>query len=377
MKKLNKKSNEVKLNTSKTSKFLKWSVALVMAFFLLGESLVAQNQETVSERRIAEYIHWYPAIKQIEMRDAWLENHKPGEWQISGLVKADDKTVVTVQADVNYGYSWFNISDAPVVVQMPEYDKYYSISVFDMNHFMEVVVTPEKPVVVRLAHQKSPIEDAHEIVLNTNQGMVFTRQVVVDNEEEVIELAKQISISGGGGTKPFIVPEFTLSEKEQAERIIIEYATSVVSGRNLFGSVYEGVGDLDRAAGVYRGQLGTQSYVVDYAVSLVDQNQEALNGDDAYELIIPAEELTKSSNGYWSFTIYNSEDNYLIDNELDKYVVSSYTAIENEDGSVTIRVNPKATGENALPTNGKPFYGVLRVYEPIEGLEFPKIEKVK
>lgn len=354
-------------------------VFLLLIVFLVSTeiNLLAQTDQKVEDYRISEYLHWYPAIKQVEMRDLWLENYKPGEWQISGIVTAEDRTVVTVQADVNYGYSWFNISNEPVVITMPEYDKYYSITVFDMHHFMEVFVTPEKPVVVRLPHQKSPIVDAHEIVLQTYQGLVFTRQVIVDNEQEVLELAKQISITGGGGTKPFIVPEFTAAEKEQAEQIIANYAQTVKSGRNLFGSAYEGVGDLDRCAGVFRGQLGTQSYIVDYAVSYADQNQEALNGSDKYEMEVPAKALTKNSKGYWSYTIYNSEDNYLIPNDKDKYVISSYTAKENKDGTVTIRINPNAEGDNELPTNGKPFYGVFRVYEPIEGIEFPTIENVK
>ena len=352
--------------------------SITAVFFLLVgmTGVAAEADSAVSERRIAEYIHWYPAIEQARMRDEWLENHKPGEWQISGIVTAEDRTVVTVQADVNYGYSWFNISNEPVVITMPEYDKYYSVTVFDMHHFMEVVVAPEKPVVVRLPHQKSPIEGAHEIVLHTYHGLAFTRQVIVNNEQEVLELAKQISIKGGGGDKPFIVPDFTAAEKAQGDQIIVDYAQTVTSGRNLFGSAYEGVGDLDRCAGVFRGQLGTQSYVVDYAVSYADQNQEALNGSDHYEMTVPAEAITRSSKGYWSLTIYSSEDNYLIPNEENTYVISSYNAVKNDDGTVTIRINTNGEGDNALPTAGTPFYSVFRVYEPIDDIQFPELTKV-
>ena len=109
-----------------------------------------------------------------------------------------------------------------------------------------------------LPAQKSPIEDAHEIVLQTYQGLVFTRQVVVDNEAEVLKLAEEIAISGGGGNKPFIVPSFTELKQQQGDQIIQDYALKVANARNLFGSANEGVGDLDRAAGVFLGQLGTQ-----------------------------------------------------------------------------------------------------------------------
>ncbi len=354
------------------------TIYLVLAVLMMVVTLhtMAEARQEVEGFSISEYIHWYPAMKQIEMRDIWLSKYKPGEWQITGLVTAEDRTVVTAQADVNYGYSWFNISNEPVAVTMPKYDKYYSLTVFDMHHFMEVIVAPEKPVVVRLPHQKSPVEDAHEIVLQTNQGLAFTRQVVVNNEEEVLKLAEQIKIEGGGGTKPFIVPDFTEAEKEAAEIIIKDYALKIPNARKLFGSTYEGVGDLDRCAGVFLGQLGTQSYIVDYAQYNVDQHGKALTGADSYEIVVPSKPLIRNNKGYWNFTIYNMEDRYLIPNPENRYVISSYTAKKNSDGTATIRINPKGTGVNALPTMGKTFYGVFRVYEPAGGLEFPTIEKV-
>jgi hypothetical protein len=174
-------------------------------------------------------IHWYPAIEQIKMRDEWLKNHKEGEWQFTGMVTAKDRTVITPQADVNYGYSWFNISKEPIVVTMPEYDKYYSLSVFDMNHFVEVYVNHKKPVVIRLPHQKSPIKDAHEIVLHTYQGLAFTRQVIVNNEEEVMNLAQKVTITGGKGDFPFTVPEFTEKEAQAGLRVLVIWIEQQVS----------------------------------------------------------------------------------------------------------------------------------------------------
>ena len=138
------------------------------------------------------------------MRDKWLEEYSPGEFQISGIVTSKDRTVITPQADVNYGYSWFNISKEPVVIKMPAYDKYYSLTVFDMNHFIEVFVMPDKPIVVRLASQKSPIERCtRSCSEKPMRGWHLTRQVVVDNEAEVLKLSKDITISGGHGNQAF------------------------------------------------------------------------------------------------------------------------------------------------------------------------------
>lgn len=351
-------------------------VALVILFF--QNSLIAQNKEhsQVSPSRITEFIHWYPAIEQAKMRDLWLKDYKQGEWQFTGMAGADDRTVVTVQADVNYGYSWFNISNEPIVITMPKYDKYYSLSVFDMNHFMEVYVKPEKPIVIRLPHQKSPVEDAIEIVLHTYQGLAFTRQVIVDNEKEVMDLAKKITIKGGGGDFPFTVPEFTKDEEKAAMAEISKYLENEnTATENFFGSAYEGVGDMDRSAGVLIGQLGTQARYAKYGLYFTDDKKEAFNGTDSYEITVPGSGLMKNKDGYWSLTVYNAADKYLIQNNKNKYHISSYAAKQNADGTYTVRVNPEGKGDNAVPTTGKKWYSVLRIYEPIYGIELPKFQK--
>ena len=327
---------------------------------------------------IAEYIKWFPAIKQVEMRDAWLKEYKMGEWQFTGSVTAKDKTVVTPQAGTNYGYTWFNISNEPLVITMPKYDKYYSLSVFDMNHFMEVRVMPEKPVVIRLPHQKSPIKDAYEIVLQTYQGLAFTRQVVVDNEEEVMNLAEKIKMSGGGGDgdAPFIVPNFSQAAQDAGFKIIDDYVNEGNDAAKQFVSPYEGGGDLDRAAGALGGQLGTQARYVQYGPLVFDQNKERLNSKSSYEISVPKEGLLKNDKGYWTVTIYSFGDRFLIPNEKNVYDITSYNAKPNPDGTYTIRINNEGTGENAIPSNGVDYYGVFRVYEPAKDLTFPLIKKV-
>ena len=81
-------------------------VAFAMLLFL-SSNVNAQETATkdVNSADLAEYIKWFPAIKQVEMRDAWLKEYKMGEWQFTGAVTAKDKTVVTPQAGTNYGYT--------------------------------------------------------------------------------------------------------------------------------------------------------------------------------------------------------------------------------------------------------------------------------
>lgn len=351
---------------------MKKKISLFILLLISSLNLMAQ----VDENRIQEFIHWYPAIKQVEMRDSWLENYSHGEWQNSGRVTADDRTVITPQADVNYGYSWFNISNEPIVIEMPKYDKYFSVSIFDMNHFMDVIVCPDKPVVVRLPGQKNPIEDSYDIVIDTYQGLAFTRHAIDGNDDEVAELTKQMVLNGDGGNLPYIVPQFSAEEEAEGMKRIKEYSYKVKSGKYLFGTQYEGVGDMDRAAGVFLGQLGTQARFVQYTQYIKDPKGEFLK-DGSYEINVPAEGLMRNENGYWSLTLYSMEDRYLIPNSKRVYSITSYGAKPNTDGSYTLRINPKGKGENAIPSAGVQFYGVFRVYEPAEGWEFPTIKIIK
>ena len=348
----------------------------VIALFISTNTLSAYDQE---DFQITDYIRTYPAIKQKEMRDQWLSKYKQGQWQITGAVTAADKTVVTPQADVNYGYSWFNISEKPVVISLPKYKHYYSLSVFDMNHKMQVKIKPTIPTVVRLANQKSPIRGKYnDIVIDTVWGLALTRQQLVGNEKEVAKLSKKISIKGGGGNKEFITPEFSADVMEEGNEIIKNYGMkNVKTARKLFCSPYEGCGALDIAAGVFLGQLGTQAYTVDYQQYVVDQEGDGLKGDKSYQIVFPSANYGLKKNGYWSVTVYNLKDRYLIENSKNTYVVSSTRAKKNKDGSVTVNINPNGEGINAIPTAGNDFYAVARFYEPIPNTDFPKIMKIK
>ncbi len=357
---------------------------IAIAFLFCNASIAQDGQNssltTFGQFRLTEYIDWYPAIEQQTMMSEWLKEHQLGTWTHSGRVGADDRTVITPQADVNYGYSWFNISDGPMVIELPKYERYSSLSIFDMNHFIEdVIVGAEKPIVIRLANQKSPLADAYDVVLKTNSGLAFLRMVIptpADNAA-VIKLAKKIKTTGGAGKKPFIVPDFSEQERLAALEIIKGYALKQPTGNKMFGNTSQGVGDLDRAAGVFLGQLGIPAEFVQYTQYVATADGEQVGGEGAYTITINPKGLIRDESGYWSITVYNMEDRYLIPNPLDRYSITSYTAIANSDGTYTVRINPDGKGENAIPTMKKPDYAVMRVYQPKGTVDFPPINKVK
>ena len=91
------------------------------------------------------YIREFPNQEQVRMMKAWLENHEPGTFSFTGLVDPTDVTVVTPQATVDYGYCWFSLSDGPAIVHTPQYDLFYSVSVFDMLHNIPAVIVNPAP----------------------------------------------------------------------------------------------------------------------------------------------------------------------------------------------------------------------------------------
>jgi hypothetical protein len=329
---------------------------------------------TYDSVRLWEFVRWFPAIEQQRMMSAWLADNEFGDWTQTGLVTAADRTVITPNADMNYGYCWFNLADGPIVVDVPTYRRYLSLSVFDMNHFIPaVLVNPEKPLVVRLATQPPLPGDAHDVILGTVTGLLFLRMVIPEpsDEAEVLELTKQIRSSGGRGELPFIIPSFTEDETARGVEVIQSYALAQTTAEKVFGAPQQGVGDMDRCAGVVRGQLGIPAPYVQYR-QYVALDGEPLGGARSYALTFESHGMVRAD-GYWSVTVYDSEDRYLIPNPANKYSITSYSASPNADGTVTVRINPEGSGDNALPTKGRSVYVVFRAYQPRDVVDFPDL----
>lgn len=261
-----------------------------------------------------------------------------------------------------------------MVIELPHYRRYSSVSVFDMMHFVPAVtVGATKPIVIRLASQPSPVADAHDVLVDTVSGLAFLRMVMPEpsDEAEVLALTEQIRTSGGDGELPFLVPDFTDEEYRAGLEVIKQYSMPLTSSLKIFGTREQGGGDLDRCAGVFLGQLGIPASFVQYT-QYVQLDGEPLGGDASYTITVPAERIVHDD-GYWSLTVYDMEDRYLIPNPQDRYAISSYNAIPNADASCTIRIDPDGTGENAIPTMGKPIYAIMRAYQPCGTVAFPPI----
>lgn len=318
-------------------------------------------------------IHEYAHQEQVRMMTAWLEKHRPGTFNFTGLVDPDDATVITPQATVDYGYCWFSLSEGHAVVRTPGYRYFFSVSVFDMDHNIPaVVVHPDRPILLVRPGQAVPEGDFHIVELETDQGLVFTRMVVVDNLVEVEALRPGIGMEGGDGDMRRPVARFSPAVEKSANAVIAA-AIPHIDPATAFGRRSTDTGDITRAAAVMLGQLGTPSDTVRCMPILADDEGGPLNGTDTHEVTVPAGIVR--DDGYFSVTVYGGDNKLLIPNEQRVYDRTTYTTVLEPDGTAVITLSPTGGGRNGIPT-GKPFYGILRAYQPVRGAQIkPTVRK--
>jgi len=332
-------------------------------YFLL---LITFTLSSYAKDTFEEYIREYPNQEQVKIMNAWLEQNEKGTFQFTGLVDPSDGTVVSPQATVDYGYNWFSVSDEPAIIYTPSYDSFFSVSIFDMKHNIPaVVVSPDKPILVRRPNQKIPEGDFTIVTLETDQGLAFTRMVVVDNMKKVRELSKSIKMTGGKGDMNRNIQRFSENVEKAGLAVIsatIAAAQPYINPDDAFGKVSGDVGELMLAASVMIGQLGTPADSVRYAAILTDEFGKPFNGKDTYKLTVPAGIV--KDDGYYSITVYGSDNKLLIPNEKNIYDRTTYSSQQNQDGTYTVTLRPDGSGKNGIPT-GKQFYAILRAYVPV------------
>jgi hypothetical protein len=348
---------------------------ILRKFLLIQLALLGITGTARSADNVEDYLREYPNQEQVKMMDAWLDKNEKGIFQFSGLVDPKDNTVVTPQATVNYGYNWFSVSEAPAIVYTPSYGQFFSVSIFDMKHNIPAVVSnPNKPILIKRPGQAIPEGNFHVVELETDQGLVFTRMIVVDNLKEVMDLSKKIVMEGGKGDMVRNVQRFS-PEIEKNAHLVIDTVTSFGNPDDAFGKVSGDVSFLNLAAGVKTGQLGTPVDTVRYGTIFTDESGQALNGQDTYIVTVPAGLYLEG--GYYSVTLYGADNKLLIPNKLNIYDRTSYNSEKNADGTYTLVLSPSGSGTNGIPT-GKDFYGILRAYVPNPDAKMSvKIERQK
>ncbi|TQF74923.1 DUF1254 domain-containing protein [Rhodococcus spelaei] len=140
-----------------------------------------------------------------------------------------------------------------------------------------------------------------------------------------------------------------------------------------------------RAAAAMGGLWGNHGYEAAYAPVYLDGDGNELSGEHTYTLTFAQ---TPPVDAFWSITMYDVPDYYLVDNAIDRYSIGDRThGLEYaEDGSLTITLSAAEPKEsmaraNWLPTPAAAFRPLLRMYSPrpevLDGTyEIPPIVRV-
>lgn len=124
---------------------------------------------------------------------------------------------------------------------------------------------------------------------------------------------------------------------------------------------------MTRAVIARAGLWGNHGYEANYDFAWLDANGDALVGSHTYELTFSPPPPAKA---FWSLTMYDTPDFYLVDNPIERYSIGDRTPglQYGPDGAVTIYLQTDSPGperaSNWLPTPAGAFRPILRTYEP-------------
>jgi len=143
-----------------------------------------------------------------------------------------------------------------------------------------------------------------------------------------------------------------------------------------------GTSYLVRALAARAGLWGNHGYEAAYPMTYTDGDGDPLDGRNRYTLRI---EQDPPVDAFWSVTMYDLPDFYLVANPIGRYSIGDRTPglRRDSDGSLTIVIQhdqPADTG-NWLPAPAAPFRPIMRLYQPRAALldgtyQIPPITKV-
>jgi hypothetical protein len=211
-----------------------------------------------------------------------------------------------------------------------------------------------------------------------------------------VELAA--SFAAGAAKSQYVTPDPALADvliageaagEQKIEELMQGAGQAAINGWNsaMHGFDYNldhlGLGTLDRpdwkikdraqayatrAAAARGGLWGNHGYEATYAMAWTDADGDPLTGSgNRYELRLSP---PPPVDAFWSLTMYDASDFYLVANAIDRYSIGDRTAglLTDEDGSVTIYIQRDAPDRgkrpNWLPTPDGRFRPLMRMYQP-------------
>jgi hypothetical protein len=140
----------------------------------------------------------------------------------------------------------------------------------------------------------------------------------------------------------------------------------------------------ERALAARVGLWGNHAYEAAYAQVFEDDRGERLSGSRRYTIRF---DTPPPVGAFWSLTMYDMPDYYLVDNPIGRYSIGDRTpGLRYDDGSLTVSIQHDAPTDaeqraNWLPTPTGDFRPIVRLYEPRQPIfdgsyQLPPIRRV-
>ena len=340
------------------------------------------------------------------------------------LLGPDDREVVTPSNDTLYTNAWLDLSNGPVVIEVPEMgDRYWTLGFLDAwtNPWayagrrttggaaqrlfvhgsgwngdapdgMHIIAAPGDDVWIigriladnteadlAAVHQ---LQDLFQIertdgsdAVSRVDVMLAGRRTGTPDHGEYIRVVDQMMARNPPAHEvahwPPPIDGLAAALEKTYTRLRSDAQPSDVGGgwtiavmvRTDFGD------DFQTRAQVARNWIGTLG--IDeamYVMAEVDANGEVLDGSRRYVLQFPLDGEPEVD-AFWSVTLYRSSDRLLVANPIGRYSIGDRTPGLHRDAggglSLSIHADDPGAGRNWLPApRGEPFYLTLRLYQP-------------
>lgn len=305
--------------------------------------------------------------------------------------------VVTPALDHIYTKAVIDLTEGPVVLELPEVekDRYFSIQIADQEHYTiydEIHPVGKYAFVLKGKNMKVP-EDATVIESRGLYPHLFIRVQVKANTDiiNILPIQKRIKLTAPSSktlvigdpvkftidthdiypeNKKFFVSKVRFSKEnyqhtsEYIGNVAPKFSTTGNTG--MFGAIDSEEPHSDDAeyrAAAMVGHLGFPIHHAYYAPYFTNCNDEVLNGDKTEVFVFPY--TPEGVELFWSVTRYSALTRNTIADKND--IFNAYNTKPDAHGNITVTFSaedPK-DGTYWMPVNkGEPYYFVVRYYKP-------------
>ncbi|MEA3374064.1 MAG: DUF1254 domain-containing protein [Campylobacterota bacterium] len=305
--------------------------------------------------------------------------------------------VVTPALDHIYTKAVLDLTNGPVVVELPEVkkDRYFSIQITDQEHYTiyDEIQPDGKYIIVRKGTKVAVSESEKVIVSPGDYPHLFIRAQVKNPEDiaNVIPIQQKIKLTAASSKKLTIENpvKFTLQTQDvyPQNKKILESAVnftkedyirvsqyigavapkfSVTGNTGMFGPIDSDEphsNDPEYRAAAMVGHLGFPIHHAYYSPYFTNCNDEVLNGDKPEVFVFPYK--PQGVELFWSVTRYSALTRNTIPGKNDLF--NAYNSKPDANGNITVTfsVEDPKEGTYWMPVNkGEPYYFVVRYYKP-------------